>query len=77
MAPFIYKTGDGPRYITGHAVTLAMVAMAVLCYALMWYWFRSANQKRRDGKEDWKTQGKTDDEVAELGDASPRFVYTY
>lgn len=77
MAPFIYRTTDGPRYITGHAVSLAMVAMAVICYGFMWYWFRSANQKRAAGQEDHKVQGKTDEEIAELGDASPRFVYAY
>lgn len=54
-----------------------MVAMAVVCYAIMWYWFRAANQRRAAGKEDYKAEGKTEEVVAELGDASPRFIYTY
>jgi len=77
MAPFIYRTTDGPRYITGHAVSLAMVAMAVVIYAIMWFYFLGANKKRTAGKDDWKAEGKSDEEVRELGDASPHFVYTY
>ena len=77
MAPFLYKTNDAPRYITGHAVSLAMVAMGVICYALMWYWFRAANKRRAAGKEDYKAEAKTEEEVAELGDESPRFIFTY
>lgn len=77
MAPFIYQTQDGPRYITGHAVSLAMVAMAVIIYAIMWFYFLGMNKKRAAGKEDWKNEGKSEEEVKELGDESPHFVYTY
>ena len=77
MAPFIYRTTDKPRYITGHAVTLAVVAMAVIIYAIMWFYFLGINKKRAAGKEEWKTEGKSEEEVKELGDASPHFVYTY
>ncbi|KAK5072763.1 hypothetical protein LTR64_000831 [Lithohypha guttulata] len=77
MAPFIYRTADAPRYITGHAVSLAMVAMAVVVYAILWFYFSNANKRRAAGKEDWKAEGKTEEEVAEMGDRSPRFIYTY
>lgn len=77
MAPFLYGTKDGPRYIKGHGVNLAMVAYAALIYLFMSFWFRRVNKARAEGKEDWKTEGKTEEEVAELGDASPRFVFTY
>lgn len=77
MAPFIYRTGDGPRYILGHAVTLAMVGMATCCYAFMWFYFRARNKRRAAGKEDYKMAGKTRAESAEDGDESPLFVFTY
>lgn len=77
MAPFIYPTADGPRYITGHAVTLSMVGMATVIYALMSWYFFNANEYRAVGREDWKLEGKTEEEIAELGDQSPRFNYTY
>lgn len=77
MAPFIYPTADGPRYLTGHGVTLAMVGMATVVYAIMSSYFLLANKRRAAGKEDWKAEGKMEEEVAELGDVSPRFIYTY
>lgn len=40
------------------------------------YSYRLANERRRAGKENWKMEGKTDEEIEEMGDESPRFVYT-
>lgn len=77
MAPFIYRTGSGPRYILGHAVTLAMVAFATILYTIMWFYFRMRNKRRAQGKEDYKMTGKTVAETAEDGDESPLFVFTY
>lgn len=77
FVPFVYPTGSGPRYILGHAVTLAMVAMAVVVYAIMSGYFLSMNKKRAAGKENWKRWGKSDEAVTEMGDASPDFLYTY
>lgn len=54
-----------------------MVAMAVVVYAILWFYFFNANKRRAAGKEDWKAEGKTEEEVAEMGDRSPRFIYTY
>lgn len=77
MAPFIYRTGDSPRYILGHAVSLAMVAFATILYAFMWAYFRTRNKRRAEGKEDFKMQNKTPAQSAEDGDESPLFVFTY
>ena len=38
--------------------------------------FARINAKRRAGEEDGKVENKTEEEIAELGDESPRFVYT-
>lgn len=34
------------------------------------------NSHRREGKEDARIANMSDEEIEELGDASPRFVYT-
>lgn len=73
----LYKTTEGPRFIRGHAVTLAMVALASGIYAFMSAYFFSRNKRRADGKEDHRIQGLSEEEVKELGDDSPRFVFTY
>lgn len=76
MASFLYPSSEGPRYIRGHAVTLAMVCWACLVYGFMWFYFSRVNARRARGEEDAKISGMTDEEVAELGDSSPRFMYT-
>lgn len=74
--PQLYPANEGPRYIRGHAVTLAMVAFSSLVYAFMWWYFSMVNARRARGAEDYKIEGLSDAEIAELGDDSPRFVYT-
>ncbi|KAF2641277.1 MFS general substrate transporter [Massarina eburnea CBS 473.64] len=76
MSSFLYPSKEGPRYIRGHAVTMAMVAFASLVYAFMWWYFAMVNKKRARGDEDHTIEGMTSEDIAELGDDSPRFVYT-
>ncbi|ELU41267.1 MFS transporter [Rhizoctonia solani AG-1 IA] len=63
MAPFLYATNEKPRYIRGHAVSLAMVAFASGVYAVL----------AVSCVQDYKLAGKTDEEVDAMGDESPRF----
>ena len=72
----LYPTKEGPRYLKGHGVTLALVAFAVVLYGCMSAYFSKANRGRRNGEEDPKIAGMSDDEIDELGDRSPRYVYT-
>ncbi|KAH7346000.1 high-affinity nicotinic acid transporter-like protein [Pyrenochaeta sp. MPI-SDFR-AT-0127] len=76
MSAFIYPTMDRPRFIKGHAITMAMVAFAITCYIIMWYHLSQINTRREEGKVDHLIAGMRDEEVAELGDDSPRFRYT-
>jgi hypothetical protein len=55
---------------------MAMVAWACLVYVVLWFSYTRANAKRLRGDENHKMDGISDDEIAELGDESPRFVYT-
>ncbi|KAF2144653.1 uncharacterized protein K452DRAFT_325167 [Aplosporella prunicola CBS 121167] len=76
MSSFLYPKAEGPRYTRGLAVTLAMVGMACVCYAFMWWWYAKANERRAAGKEDYKVEGMAQEDIDELGDRNPRFVYT-
>ena len=53
-----------------------MVGCASLIYLFMWQYFERENRRRGNGREDVKVAGMSEEEVAELGDQSPRFVYT-
>lgn len=57
-------------------MTLGLVAFATLVYSLMSLLLARENRLRREGKEDSKIERMTDEEIEELGDESPRFIYT-
>ncbi|PYH45334.1 putative MFS transporter [Aspergillus saccharolyticus JOP 1030-1] len=76
MSPFLYKTEEAPRYVRGNAVTLALVGFAGVVYGLMWWYYHYKNKRRQQGLEDDRVAGMTDEAIEELGDRSPRFVYS-
>ncbi|GME64281.1 Major facilitator superfamily [Neofusicoccum parvum] len=76
VASYLYPTSDGPRYIRGHAVTLGFGALSVVCHSIVWRQYSQANTKRAAGTEDGLIEGMSEEEIRELGDRSPRFVYT-
>ncbi|KAH8679462.1 major facilitator superfamily domain-containing protein [Ilyonectria robusta] len=76
-APFLYPKVDGPRYVKGHAISMAFIAMASVIYLSFWAWFRHLNQRKASGKEDHRIQGLREEEIEELGEHNPAFKYTY
>lgn len=72
----LYPTGDKPHFVQGHATNLALVALGAGVFAFFSIYFTWENKQRRDGKRDFKMEGKTDEEVLAMGDESPRFMFT-
>ncbi|CUS13123.1 unnamed protein product [Tuber aestivum] len=75
LVPFIYASKDSPRYIKGYAVSLSMGGFAAITYTFLWYWFSKLNASRERGEENAKIVGLGEEDIAELGDESPRFRY--
>ncbi|KAI9708444.1 MAG: hypothetical protein M1820_003904 [Bogoriella megaspora] len=76
MAPFLYPTNEGPRYVKGHAVTMAMVAVSCLADFVLWAYYKRENAKRAKYVEKAeREQGLTESQVMEKGDNSPYFRY--
>ncbi|KAI1207589.1 DNA-repair protein rad2 [Annulohypoxylon truncatum] len=73
MSSFIYPSTAGPRYITGNAVSLSLVGMATCLFGFLWFWFARENRKREEGPLKSIHEGLSEEELAELGDESPRF----
>lgn len=76
MSPFLYKTAEGPRYVRGNTVTLALVAFGGIVWGLMWVYYHTQNRRRAQGKDDDKIAGMSEEDVQEMGEKSPRFVYS-
>jgi hypothetical protein len=39
-------------------------------------YFRIQNRKKREGKYDYLMEEKTEEEIAEMGENNPRYMYT-
>lgn len=55
---------------------MAMVAFAISCYIVLWFALSRINNRRDKGEEEHLIAGMSDEDIAELGDDSPRFRYT-
>ncbi|KAL8715427.1 MAG: hypothetical protein Q9220_000761 [cf. Caloplaca sp. 1 TL-2023] len=71
----LYPTDDTPRYVMGHAVTIALLALSAVVSGVLWWSMVNINKRRAAGKEDGKTVGLSEEQIDELGDMSPRYVY--
>ncbi|KAH0270491.1 MFS general substrate transporter, partial [Aureobasidium melanogenum] len=76
MSSFLYPKEEGPRFIRGHAVSLGMVSFAMIVYAFMWWFFSHENKKRINGERDYKIEDMSEEEIADLGDENPKFLYS-
>lgn len=62
--------------MNGHAITLALVTFAVLIYAGLWCYLTRENTRRATNLANDAIPDMAEEEIAESGDKSPRFVYT-
>ena len=56
-------------------MTIAVLTVSGILDGVLWWSMIKTNKKRRAGKEDGKIQGLTEENIDELGDESPRFIY--
>jgi hypothetical protein len=75
-APFLYGQRGAPNYYAGYRATLRLLAVCVAVYITLHLWFRNATKRKLEGKEDYRMEGKTEEQVAEMGEDNPRFFYT-
>jgi hypothetical protein len=76
VMPFLYDKADAPQYYTGYGVSIASVFASACIFSWMTLYYSRKNKQRREGKEDYKLEGKGEAEIQEMGDWSPRYVYS-
>jgi len=70
-----YNPHDAPHYIEGSKVNLGgSVAIAVSVVAVT-LWIHLENRKRDRGERNYRLEGKTEEEIADLGHLHPDFRY--
>ncbi|OAL02095.1 MFS general substrate transporter [Phaeosphaeriaceae sp. SRC1lsM3a] len=76
VSPFLYSTNTRPTYYPGYGATIGMLALGIALYTALHFYFRMQNKKKREGKFDYLMEGKTEEEVAEMGENNPHYMYT-
>ena len=72
----IYRGKDKPRYFLGHGVVLAYLTLFLFVGSTITrFLLARENKKRRNGLRNQWTEGKSQDEINELGDKVPDFEY--
>jgi MFS family permease len=75
-APFLYTDRYSPRYIPGYSATIGMLFVAMFIHSTIYFHFRRKNIRKQAGLEDWRIEGKTEEEINEMGEHNPRYMYT-
>lgn len=75
-APFLYRNTSAPRYISGYSATLGMLGFMMCIHLALHLHFKSKNKRKLAGLEDWRMEGKTEEEINEMGEFNPRYLYT-
>ena len=73
----IYRDGDAPQFYPGHGVVLGYLVLFLCGGSIVQYFLlQHENSKRRRGERDHWVEGLSPNEVEELGDRRPDFIYT-
>ncbi|EWG53890.1 hypothetical protein FVEG_12224 [Fusarium verticillioides 7600] len=75
-APFLFSNDYEPHYRPGYGASIGMLALAVCIHTAVYLHFKRLNKRKLSGQEDWRMEGKTEEEIAELGEHNPRYMYT-
>lgn len=70
-----YVPSDGPAYRTGHTINL-VGQIVVVCLSLFGIFYCIwENKLRAAGKRDYRLEGRTEEEISQLGYRHPEFRY--
>ncbi|GAA5905619.1 uncharacterized protein JCM6883_005388 [Sporobolomyces salmoneus] len=78
----VYRSADSPRYYLGHGVVLGFVAMGFITAPLYAFLLKRENNKKeklqaeQDALPDHEKRVYTVQELRDMGDRAPEFVYT-
>ncbi|EUC30205.1 hypothetical protein COCVIDRAFT_36449 [Bipolaris victoriae FI3] len=73
----IYDPKEKPHYRTGHGIVLGYMALFLFGGTVfMHFALKRENSLRLAGKRDHWVEGKSEQEIADLGDMRPDFIYT-
>ncbi|EJD00698.1 MFS general substrate transporter [Fomitiporia mediterranea MF3/22] len=75
IAVWTYLPSDAPNYHHGNSLNLSTSSLCVVLVALLAMYIRFENAKRARGERDYRLEGKSTEEIEQLGYLHPRFRY--
>ncbi|KAH7245294.1 major facilitator superfamily domain-containing protein [Fusarium tricinctum] len=75
-SPFLFEDKYKPTYRPGYGASIGMLVLAVCIHTAVYLHFKKLNKRKLSGQEDWRIEGKTEEEINEMGEHNPRYMYT-
>ncbi|EKM81340.1 hypothetical protein AGABI1DRAFT_72253 [Agaricus bisporus var. burnettii JB137-S8] len=75
IAVWTYLPGDAPNFRTGNSINLAAGIAVIVFVSIGMLYLRHENRKRDHGGRDYRLEGKTEEEIRDLGYRHPGFRY--
>ncbi|KAG9306404.1 hypothetical protein G9A89_018287 [Geosiphon pyriformis] len=72
----IYRKADEPRYLVGHTIAASSLGISLISTVLLLFYFMHINKIKRENPEKI-LQMLSEEEIKNLGDRHPGFIYTY
>ncbi|KAF2029613.1 MFS general substrate transporter [Setomelanomma holmii] len=75
-SPSLYSQSMQPTYFPGYSAMVGLLTLGIALYVTPHLHFRRENKKKREGKYDYLMEGKTEEEITEMGENNPMYLYT-
>jgi hypothetical protein len=75
LASQIYRQKDYPNYFFGHSISMAFLIASTGIATIQYFAFRNLNKRKRENPQSF-LEGKTEEEIKNLGDLHPDFIYS-
>uniref|UniRef100_A0A1D1ZAS2 Putative transporter C11D3.18C n=1 Tax=Anthurium amnicola TaxID=1678845 RepID=A0A1D1ZAS2_9ARAE len=74
IASQIYRQKDFPHYIFGHSFAMGSLACATFIAILQYIIYKTLNKRKKENPKSF-LEGKSEEEIKNLGDLHPDFIY--
>jgi hypothetical protein len=74
IASQIYREKDFPHYTFGNSIALGCLVVSTCIAVIQYVIYKTLNEKKRKNPQSF-LQGKSEEEIKNLGDLHPDFMY--
>jgi hypothetical protein len=71
----VYRPNDFPNYFVGHSIAFTFLTIATCIAIFQYFAFKTLNKRKKENPQSF-LEGKTEEEIRNLGDLHPDFVYS-